>query len=135
MTYPAEVYDDEDITETGIKFRPGRVSFLRGWNFCTDMYRLLEHIHIDVTDRPKLPSTAHAPGEEVSSFLSRLYPSKGFVSESLLLVSKMHEELPQELKKIKGVTGNAQLDRYGYIGMCDSTNLKLRHVAVDMLTG
>ncbi|KAM6512168.1 hypothetical protein FSOLCH5_009887 [Fusarium solani] len=49
VKYPAEVFDDVNITETGILQRPDRVSFLRGWNFCTDLYRLLQSQFIVTT--------------------------------------------------------------------------------------
>lgn len=46
MLYSAEVYDDEEITPSGIvrvTDQASAVSFLRGWNFTTDLYRIMEN--------------------------------------------------------------------------------------------
>ncbi|KAH9240824.1 hypothetical protein K456DRAFT_45962 [Colletotrichum gloeosporioides 23] len=45
VQYPSEVCDDTDITPNGIQQRPTEAtSFVQGWNFCTDLYRILEQI-------------------------------------------------------------------------------------------
>lgn len=112
MLYPAEVFDDEDITATAIRLRPERVSFLCGWNLCTDLYRLLEHA--DDTIRTKHELSTEEPGGVVTAFLAR--PQKHFSSDILHLVSKLLADLPEALTKIKAETGDPQLDRYGFIG-------------------
>lgn len=106
------------MSESGILLRPERVSFLRGWNFCTDLYRL--HEHLDGTVRARHNSSVEEPGGLVTSFVSR--PAKRFASDCLHLVSKMHEELPQELKKVKAMTGDPKADRYGFIGKSHGSN-------------
>ncbi|EEU44946.1 uncharacterized protein NECHADRAFT_85200 [Fusarium vanettenii 77-13-4] len=68
VKYPAEVIDDADITETSILQRPDRVSFLRGWNFCTDLYRLLQYL--DDTFKTQQQFTRDEPGSEVANLLS-----------------------------------------------------------------
>ncbi|OJJ38305.1 hypothetical protein ASPWEDRAFT_168219 [Aspergillus wentii DTO 134E9] len=113
VLYPAEVYDDEDITEAGIQLEPKKVSFLRGWNFCSDLYRLLEHM--DGLVRAARQTSVEEPGGLVTSFLSRRQPPKNFASDSLHLVSKLFEDLPDNLKKINSMTGDPQTDRYGFV--------------------
>ncbi|KAL6360813.1 hypothetical protein LRP88_06521 [Fusarium phalaenopsidis] len=113
VKYPAEVFDDVDITETGILQRPDRVSFLRGWNFCTDLYRLLQYL--DDTFKTQQQFTRDEPGSAVSSLLARLRSPKNFSSEMLHLISDLHAELPDELKRVKAITGDPQSDRYGLI--------------------
>ncbi|RSM10348.1 hypothetical protein CDV31_007224 [Fusarium ambrosium] len=113
VKYPAEVFDDVDITETGILQRPDKVSFLRGWNFCTDLYRLLQYL--DDTFKTQQQFTRDEPGSAVSSLLSRLRSPKNFSSEMLHLISDLHAELPDELKRVKAITGDPQSDRYGLI--------------------
>ncbi|RSL62725.1 hypothetical protein CEP53_004699 [Fusarium sp. AF-6] len=113
VKYPAEVFDDVDINETGILQRPDKVSFLRGWNFCTDLYRLLQYL--DDTFKTQQQFTRDEPGSAVSSLLSRLRSPKNFSSEMLHLISDLHAELPDELKRVKAITGDPQSDRYGLI--------------------
>ncbi|GAD97197.1 hypothetical protein CNBD2850 [Paecilomyces variotii No. 5] len=114
VQYPAEIYDDTDITESEILLlRPEKVSFLRGWNFCTDLYRLLEHMDGLVRAERQIP--IEEPGGVVTSFLSRHRPHRQFASDCLQLVSKLYEALPEDLRTIKAMTGDPQLDRYGFI--------------------
>ncbi|KAK5113757.1 hypothetical protein LTR85_010774 [Meristemomyces frigidus] len=42
VRYPSEV-NDEDLTATGVLAPPDEDHWLRGWNFTTDLYRILEH--------------------------------------------------------------------------------------------
>lgn len=42
VQYPAEV-NDEDITSDSISASSDELHWLRGWNFTTDLYRILEH--------------------------------------------------------------------------------------------
>jgi hypothetical protein len=41
----------------------------------------------------------------------------------LHLISDLHAELPDELKRVKAITGDPQSDRYGLIGMAPLTLL------------
>ncbi|RAH83165.1 hypothetical protein BO86DRAFT_426937, partial [Aspergillus japonicus CBS 114.51] len=109
VLYPAEVVDDEDITATGLQLRPDQVSFLRGWNFCTDMYRLQENM--DRARSMRKEPTTERPESVTNAFLARIEPPKGFLSESLQFISKMHSELPPRLRAIENITGDLQADR------------------------
>lgn len=115
VLYPAEVFDDDDITETGIRLRPERVSFLRGFNFCTDLYRLLENTNSAVRARRGV-SIEDADGP-INTFLTGMAPPKHFAADTLNYISKLYNELPPELKKVKLRSENPQSDRYGLIGM------------------
>ncbi|KAJ5627470.1 hypothetical protein N7528_004897 [Penicillium herquei] len=114
VLYPAEVFDDSDITATGVHLRPDRVSFIRGWNFCTDMYRLLENM--DRLERVRQDVQSDEPGSLTDSFLARMSVPKDFVSDSLHLISKMHADLPPQLKTVQNLTGDPQTDRYRFVG-------------------
>ncbi|KAJ5621818.1 hypothetical protein N7528_005050 [Penicillium herquei] len=125
VLYPAEVYDDSDITEYESHIRPDRVSYLRGWNFCTDLYRLLEHM--DGLARVR-QTPADEPGGVVASFLASRQPQKNFASDSLQLVSKLYESLPDDLRRINAMTGDPHQDRYGFIAaniLLTTQNLKM----------
>jgi hypothetical protein len=119
VLYPAEVVDDEDITSTTSHIRADAVSFLRGYNYCSDLYRILEHV--DEEQRARQEISAQEPGSLVTNLLSRI--SKPSTSECLNLISRLHEELPVELKKVKPLTGQPRDDRYGFIGGCQTHTL------------
>ncbi|VUC30167.1 unnamed protein product [Clonostachys rosea] len=115
VQYPAEVFDDSDISLHGIQVRPGKQSsFLRGWNFCTDLYRILEHTEGLI--RPGRQITPEEPGGKVTLFLAGRRSPKTLAADSLRLVSQLYEELPDDLKRIKAITGDPQVDRHGFIG-------------------
>lgn len=114
VLYPAEVYDDDEITETGIvprQDRPKRPSYLVGWNFTTDLYRILEHAQSQLRQR------RHDPGDSRSRVTS-LYASSSRPSprEALDLVAQLYAELPSDFKGAKAMTGNIEEDRYGFEG-------------------
>lgn len=116
VLYPAEVDDDEHITETTCDLDNERVSFLRGWNFCTDLYFLFEHIGDAIRIRVGHPGDI--PGGAISKLLSSFHSPKSFAADSLHLVRQLHDDLPQEVKEVQEMTGDPARDRYGYIGMC-----------------
>ncbi|KAK9776278.1 putative Zn(2)-C6 fungal-type domain-containing protein [Seiridium cardinale] len=113
VRYPAEVFDDDDITETGVQLWSEHISFIKGVNYCTDLYRILERMEGTVRTRQQATSTE--PGGKIEALFSEIYPSKKLGSDSLHLVSQLYEELPQELKKPKLLTGDLRADRYGFI--------------------
>jgi hypothetical protein len=111
--YPSEVVDDEDITERDVRLpRSNVVTFFRGWNFVSDLYRVIEHVTGQLRGRHTVPSDE--PGSAITSFLSR--SAKLDASEAQRLILRLHEELPQELKTVKQMTGNPQTDHLGFIG-------------------
>lgn len=114
VLYPAEVLDDKEITSAGIPFksRGDSVSFLRGLNFCTDLYRLSENL--DNMTRSRNQVSIEEPGGSVTAFLCR-NPAH-LASDSLHLISKLQKDLPQKLKTIQPVTGDLESDRYGVVG-------------------
>ncbi|CAK7206923.1 hypothetical protein SEUCBS139899_009730 [Sporothrix eucalyptigena] len=133
VVYPAEVFDDKDITATSIRIRPGQVSFIQALNFCSDVYRLSENA--DIVLRTKLPHTLPSePGGLVHLFLSRVYNSHHYLAESSHLVKKLHAGLPDELRSIKTNTGDPYLDRFGIVSsniLLTTYNLKMRLAGTD----
>lgn len=114
VAYPAEVYDDEDITETGSTTRalPAQ-SFLHGWNFTTDMYRMLEHLLDRLRSRRTL-SGANTSFQATSLFATDPGPSSG--QQVLEQLAVMYDRLPPEFKAARAMTGNIELDRFGFQG-------------------
>ncbi|KAL3292127.1 nuclear protein [Colletotrichum asianum] len=114
VQYPSEVYDDTDIAPNGIQQRPTEVtSFLQGWNFCTDLYRILEQI--DACSRFDRQTSVDSPGGKVTAFLACRQSPKVLAADSLRLLAQLYEDLPDDLKRIKAITGDPQKDRLGFI--------------------
>ena len=123
VAYPTEVYDDDEVTVTGIippKPR-SRVSFLRGWAFVVDLYRILEH----ATDhlRSSRIGGATALDDVTGLYTRKLGPSE---DEVMGTVADMYNALPDEFKRADPMTGCPELDRYGYTGEHVRAHLKTR---------
>ena len=117
VLFPAEVWDDEDISDTQYHIRSDRVSFLRGWNYVVDLYRILEHVVSDIRARSP-PTLPDEPGAAVTGLLSRpAFSTKEYMSA----VQTMFDRLPNEFKSAKPITGSPREDRYGYIGQSLAT--------------
>ncbi|CAK7215053.1 hypothetical protein SCUCBS95973_002345 [Sporothrix curviconia] len=109
VRYPAEVFCDEDITATSVHIRPDRVSFLAGWNVCTNLYRLLENMHSAVRARQGGDSSrstdagSHSGSSEndLHAFLARFAPPAHFAPDSLQFITKAYAALPPELKLVR----------------------------------
>ncbi|KAJ5714840.1 uncharacterized protein N7483_012021 [Penicillium malachiteum] len=89
VLYPAEVFDDEDITAMCTRTNPDRVSFLRACNYYADLYRLSENINSMM--RAWQQVSREEPAGLLNSFLSGGHASKHFTFEILNLISKLHE--------------------------------------------
>ncbi|KAH6658750.1 hypothetical protein BKA67DRAFT_514639 [Truncatella angustata] len=113
VKYPVEVFDDDDITEAGVQLWSEHISFMKGFNFCTDLYRILERIEGTIRKRQQAAPTE--PGGKIEVFFSEMYTSRKLATDSLHLVSQLYEALPDELKKPRALTGDLRADRYGFI--------------------
>ena len=115
VLYPAEVYDDEEITPSGIVRGTDQayaVSFLRGWNFTTDLYRIMENALARLRVR-HMRSDVDSP-ECVTSLFMR--PTGVSAQEVLSTMTRLYDELPSELKVAKTMTGRIEEDRLGFEG-------------------
>ncbi|KAJ5759430.1 hypothetical protein N7520_006586 [Penicillium odoratum] len=123
VRYPSEV-DDEFITQHGYGTpsvfqesapRQGEVpivsrqpvSWMHGWNFTTDLYRILEHV-VDGTRR-KLSSANGT--QEVWSLFSPAYMSEPTVMERVL---SMYAALPPHFRETPPTTGDESHDLFGF---------------------
>jgi hypothetical protein len=106
VVYPAAV-DDEDITDMGIV--SGRLSWMEGWLFTNDLYRVLEHT-LDQLRQRRLPIDT---SRVTALWHDRSRPS---AEEVLAVVDKLYERLSPEFKQAKSVTGDIRLDRFGFQG-------------------
>ncbi|KAJ5923372.1 hypothetical protein N7454_008617 [Penicillium verhagenii] len=123
VRYPSEV-DDEFITNHGYgmhtmspesALRQGEVpvvsrqpvSWIHGWNFTTDLYRILEHV-VDGTKRKF--SSANGT-QEVWSLFSPASMSEPVVMER---VRSMYAALPPQFRETPPTTGDGTHDLFGF---------------------
>ncbi|KAK4687545.1 hypothetical protein P7C73_g2581, partial [Tremellales sp. Uapishka_1] len=107
VSYPTEVEDDRDITADACK--ASATSFLRGWNFTTDLYRMLEHL-VDKM-RSTTGDIAASPATDLFSQIA------GPPSHRILeMVDSLYDALPAVFKATPPMTGNTEVDRFGFQG-------------------
>ncbi|ETS76811.1 hypothetical protein PFICI_12198 [Pestalotiopsis fici W106-1] len=104
VKYPAEVSDDEDITQTSVCCQLDELSFLVGWNFCTDLYRLLERLRGSAKAAPQMPRME--PGNKIESQTLRML-LVGINKPSVHLRCAIASELLDELSSIPMAFFNA----------------------------
>ena len=84
-----------------------RGSWLTGWNFATDLYRILEHAN----DRFR---TSQAR-QENETFLNAIFGASDASQGSVLKhVMTLYADLPQSFKKTNPITLNMAQDRFGF---------------------
>lgn len=116
VRYPTEV-DDEFVTahdygmppvspESNMR-RQSDVSWLRGWNFTTDLYRILEHV-VDGTRRRF--SSANGT-QEVWPLFNPTSMSEPAVMERVL---SMYSALPSQFRETPPTTGDIGKDLFGF---------------------
>lgn len=124
MRYPTEV-DDEFITNHGYGVPPVSpelnplsasnvtvvsrqpVPWLRGWNFTTDLYRILEH----VVDGNKRRFSSANGTTEVWSLFNPLSMSELAVMDQVLT---LYSALPSQFRETPPVTGDMSKDLFGF---------------------
>lgn len=122
VRYPSEI-DDDYITSNGYNVPPAQtgttspndiagvssqpVSWLRGWNFTTDLYRILEHAVDGLRRR-------WSQGNWTSQFQSLL--GRNNMSESVVMeqVMAMYSALPPQFRETVPVTGDPAKDLFGF---------------------
>lgn len=107
VMYPAEV-DDEMLPSDLIDTRAYTdVTFMRGWNFTTDMYRMLEYL-LDRLRSLKPVDPRQAP-------LGELFRPHRFSPRDVLdRLALMYAQLPEVFKTVKEMTGDKRVDRYSF---------------------
>ncbi|KAF7185478.1 putative transcriptional regulatory protein [Pseudocercospora fuligena] len=104
--YPMEI-DDESIETRQIACEADMVSWLRGWNYVTDMYRILEYAVSDL-QRSRAP-TLRTPAVPALQELST--PSQSAVLDR---ITAMYAELPDIFKTTAPPTLNFRQDLYSF---------------------
>lgn len=124
VRYPSEV-DDEFITPQGYGLPPVSpassvlspgdvtivsrqpVAWLRGWNFTTDLYRILEHV-VDANKR------RHSSANGTSQVWSLFTPASMSEPAVMERVLSMYAALPSQFKETPPTTGDMARDLFGF---------------------
>lgn len=105
--------DDEQITDNKIiPNKGGGTPFFRGWNFVTDLYRILEHTVESL--RARCLFSEGDPSKAVGVLFS--HRSGPHPSDVLKLVENLYTELPNKFKEVKDMSGVLKEDRFGFQG-------------------
>lgn len=81
--------------------------WMQGWNFTTDLYRILEH----VVDGTRRKSSSANGTQEVWSLFSPDFMSEPAVMESVLT---MYSALPSQFRETPPTTGDMAKDLFGF---------------------
>ncbi|KAI5203594.1 hypothetical protein E4T39_04094 [Aureobasidium subglaciale] len=108
VRYPNES-DEGTIASTAIEAPPGhhRVSWLKGWNFTIDLYRVLEH----VLNKARAKRFNHDDRRSVD----HLVFGDGFSEKSVMgSMLNMYYDLPPQFKATPPMTGDPTVDIYAF---------------------
>ena len=108
VRYPNE-YDDGTIASTKLEVPAGqhRVSWLVGWNFTIDLYRVLEH----VVNKSRAKRFSHDDRRSVDSLVFGDAFSEKSVMATML---NMYYALPPQFKATPPMTGDSTQDIYAF---------------------
>ena len=146
VAYPTEI-DDDMFNDNGIFSAallasagqgplPGRhglqvssTSWLSGWNFITDLYRVLEHALTHFRDR-KARTRAR-------SWLYDMFQENPAFSQTSVLerVMQMYRDLPQCFKETPPVVFEAKVDRFGFQAANITATLQLLRMVLFSSSG
>ncbi|PMD44836.1 hypothetical protein L207DRAFT_541235 [Hyaloscypha variabilis F] len=139
VLYPSEL-DDEVFSSTGIRNGPSSPttrrdstfskpaitdtgSWLHGWNFTTELYRILEHAMDEFHRRRPQNIGPFSP----SDLFHRSAPPQSVVLDKIFL---MHENLPARFKETRGVVGEMTADRYSFQAANIAATLQLARMVL-----
>lgn len=108
VAYPLEI-DDEMLSCGHTVPSRLRTSWMRGWNYVTTLYRVIEHV---LNGQRSQQNAVVVPGSELLFLFAR--PSAAQATVLLDLLDHIYQPLPPEFKDIRPWTGNVALDRYSF---------------------
>jgi hypothetical protein len=146
VAYPTEIDDDmfsdNGIFSAALLARPGQgpspgrhglqvssTSWLSGWNFIIDLYRVLEHALTHFRDRQARTRSR--------SWLHDIFKDNpGFSQTSVLdCVMQMYRDLPQCFKETPPVIFDASVDRFGFQAANITATLQLLRLVLFSASG
>ncbi|KAF2165643.1 hypothetical protein M409DRAFT_67036 [Zasmidium cellare ATCC 36951] len=143
VSYPAE-NDDETLASTSVQDEPLSVSWLRGWNYVTDMYRILEYAASDLqrsraavmrTPRIQALQSYHTPSQ--ATVLDRITSMYGDLPDIFKVAAQPTHDPRRDLFSFQAanIAATVQLVRMVYFSSDDSTLQQKCQVASEVLTG
>jgi len=109
VAYPDEEFElrHSGIHEAGSSTHA--VSWVRGWNLVTDLYRILEHTLDTITwDR------RNASMDRFRNLPHPIAPASVPIESVMPLVDQLYMDLPQIFKQTKVMTGDSTVDMYSF---------------------
>lgn len=101
VAYPSEaLVNDASLSATTHGLPTPDISWIRGWNFTTDLYRILEHIVYN--------------SQRTDCTFSSLFPTVFVPDNVLSQVQSMYGSLPPVFKESHPMTGDPEQDRYTF---------------------
>ena len=99
VNYPTGISDEDGLDSYS---PPGNISWLRGWNFITELYRILEH------------ALERFHGDPYSK-LHQVFGGDALGPDRVLdRVLAMYSALPQVFKECRAMSGEPVQDRYSF---------------------
>ncbi|WWC88103.1 uncharacterized protein L201_003007 [Kwoniella dendrophila CBS 6074] len=133
VLYPAEVLSEEQITPEAIlpppaRYAPGKVSFFKGNNFVSSLYRILEHAVCQMRQRHQ----HYDCGDQIAMLFSvRKFgrANEPTPEEVLATVENLFNDLPWCLQGAREWSGDPEQDVYGF----QATNIVITLQTVKMV--
>jgi hypothetical protein len=107
------VQNDDQIHDTRSQTCPAEDSFLTGWNFSIDLYKVIEHL----VDRSRVKKVQ---SDKTSiSFLDTMIDQNRHETSARSLLEMMeglHDQLPPIFKTVRPMSGDVEADCFGFQG-------------------
>lgn len=115
VAYPTEVADDSDLGPLATGASQNMPTWMRGWNFTTDIYRVLELLVDHLRMERAFQFGPSSPFDLRSRGILPLL-DKGRISDLLQAVEDGYERLEPQFKTVEPYTGVASQDIFGFQG-------------------
>jgi hypothetical protein len=109
VSYPSEIEDtsSDPVSHT----LPSQPSWLRGWNFTTDLYRILERVmDVIATTRRRTSGVGPPPMSILNCSIGTDASSGPSLASVMPYVNGMYDRLPDIFKQVRPMTGNLEAD-------------------------
>ena len=111
VLYPAVVRNDEHITDAGSQTCSAEESYVTGWNFAIDLYKVIEYL-IDRSRARKVQNGVRS-ASPLDTIIDQSHPEPS--ARSLLeMMETMHDRLPSVFKSVRPMSGNDEVDCFGF---------------------
>ncbi|KAK4495993.1 hypothetical protein PRZ48_013261 [Zasmidium cellare] len=143
VAYPTEI-DDNSLESPSGQADPSNVSWLRGWNYLTDMYRILEYAASDlqrsratVVKTPRIQALQSYQSPSQAAVLDRITAMYDDLPDIFKTAAPPTHDLRRDLYSFQAanIAATVQLVRMVYFSSDDSSLEQKCQVASEVLTG